>query len=107
MNESDTRPPQLRKPIFGTLSLIVPVLGLAIAYWLGINAPPSTGDNWNSLIIFAFYGVLSVLCGFVLAAIGAIRREKPGFLCWLGLVLNLIPILWFVSKAGILPTRLG
>lgn len=91
------------KPIFGTLSLIVPVLGLALAYLAARNAPPSSGDNWTGLITLAFYGALSVSCGFILAGVGLLRRERLSFLSWFGLILNLVPIVWLLDKAELFP----
>ena len=97
----------IRRPIFGLLSLIVPVCGIALAYWAASTTPPSSGDNWNGLIILGFGGAFSVLCGSGLALVGLLRKEKLCLLSWLGLLLNLIPLLWVLGKAGILPVRLG
>ena len=102
MKEKDSYDSQPKMPICGVLSLVAPLPGIAIAFFAASNAPPSSGDNWTGMITFVFYGVLSLVCGFLLAVFGLIRRERAGVISWLGLILNLIPILLLLGKAGIL-----
>ena len=98
---------KVRRPIFGGMSLGVPILGIACGWLAAVNSLPSSGDNWNALIILGFSGAASVLCGFALAVVGLLRRERLILFSWMGLILNFIPIIWLLDRSGIMPGLLG
>ena len=104
---NNVRVTKVRRPIFGGLSLGVPILGIACGWLAAINTPPSSGDNCNGLIILGFFGAASVLCGFVLALVGLLRKERLILISWMGLIFNLLPIIWLLDISGLRPALLG
>ena len=92
--------PTERHPIFGILSIASPLLGIPIAYLIGMAvAVPTDGsgepDNIGAICAFMSFSGLVILLGFVSAIVAFARRERLQILPVLGLVANIAPIAWF------------
>lgn len=86
-------------PIFGSLSLLVPVLGFGFGAVMVSVMSGHGGDSWGFGRFFAMAGVVLLSCAFGLgsAVVGLVRVEKLRFLALLGLVVNWGPILWMMK----------
>ena len=84
-----------KAPIFGVISLILPILGVPIAYLVLVVL--SMFFEVDSLVMFANFIIIAffiLIFGLVSAGIGLFRRESFLVFTLLGLLLNLCPIIW-------------
>jgi len=81
-----------RIPIFGILSIAAPFLGVGLACAVFSLQPPDD-DSWFHPVLGVLLLLASLICGMFLAVIAQYRNEKPRFLSWVGLLLNLLPTL--------------
>lgn len=85
-----------RPPVFGAFSVVLPLVGVPFAYF--VTRPSEAGDGWGGAIQLVLIIGATLLSGFVSAVIGLARSEKYIGLSFLGLVLNLAPIVWVMTK---------
>ena len=90
MNKNTKRP-----PIFGILSLLFPLIGIPLSYMS--TTPTQEGWGWNGAMHLVIKVLLAILCGVVCAFVGLARSEKWIVLSWLGLILNLSPIILMMA----------
>jgi hypothetical protein len=93
MNElSPNKQQQKKRPAFGLLSLVFPLLGIPIAILISKPASGSSLDShWGYLSTFLWVAMPSISLGFISACVALIRSEPYRFLPWLGLVANIAP----------------
>jgi hypothetical protein len=87
---------QKKPPVFGVLSLVLPLVGAPLAYL--IAKPTEAGWGWGGAMQLVVIISLVLLCGIVSAVIGLNRSEKYVGLSLLGLILNLLPIVLVLTK---------
>ena len=81
-----------RMPIFGMFSIAAPFLGVGLACAV-FSLQPAGDESWFHPVLGVLLFFASLICGMFLAVIGQYREEKPQFLSWVGLLLNLLPTL--------------
>ncbi len=92
-----------KRPVFGTLSVILPLPILVL--WIVMERNPDLGNGlhgYAGLFIALFlYGGTLIFCGlgFVLGISALLRRESNRFLSILGIAENIALCLWFLSHA--------
>lgn len=80
-------------PLFGTLSIIFPALGIPYAYMI-MRAGQTDEGHWAPLITFVFFTYLALVLGLVSVIAAYLRWEKHGVLPLIGCLLNAAPLLW-------------
>lgn len=93
--------PVTKQPIFGILSIAFPLLGIPVAYILGLAVSiPTDGtgqsDVWGAASAFAKLSCLAILAGFISASIALVRAERSRLLPLLGFMASAAPILALV-----------
>ena len=83
-------------PVFGVLSLILPLVGVPFTYFT--TKPSQVGWGWGGGIQVVVLVSLVLLCGMTLAVIGLNRSEKYIGLSLLGFFLNVLPIILVLMK---------
>ena len=96
MNATETPFSQRRRPLFSTLSLLSPLVGVGLFFAIA-SMSGSDADVGRLLLGLAMVPVCLV-CGIVLAVIASGRTEKWRFLPWVGLALNAGPILYAIVR---------
>jgi hypothetical protein len=84
-------------PLFGTLSIIFPALGLPYAYMIMRAGQPDEG-RWAPLITFVFFCYLALVLGLISVIAAYLRWEKYGFLPLIGCLVNAAPLLWLGQR---------
>jgi hypothetical protein len=87
---------QKRLSIFGMLSLLFPLVGIPVSYMN--TTPMQEGWGWGGAMHLLMKITLMLLCGIVSACIGLSRSEKWIALSLFGLILNILPIMWFLAQ---------
>jgi hypothetical protein len=95
-NVSDGTQRVRRKPLFGVLSLILPLVGISLAYMISLSTSKG-GEGWGQLFVVVAIGGLSVLLGIISALVGLARAERLIFLSVLGLLFNGYHLLWLLT----------
>jgi hypothetical protein len=99
MTGSMNEPTKFRRPIFGSLSILLPTFGAGV--WMIFEKYPHLGDGLNGYAGMFIYLVLILVSGaLVFAGVGCgiaglIRRERWRLLAVIGLLFNLAIILRF------------
>jgi hypothetical protein len=86
-----------RPPTYGALSIAFPVGGFLLSY---AAAKMQITDSWGFGALLIFLGIMPMafLAGFVCALQAFARKEICRILPVLGMILNLGPVVWFLSK---------
>ena len=89
-----------RYPIFGILSIAFPLVGIPVAYWIGVAASVTSDgsgqtDGIGGSCAFIMFSVPTLLLGFTSAIVAFIRGELL-LTSLLGLIANGAPIAWGV-----------
>jgi hypothetical protein len=89
-----------RQPVFGILSIALPVVGILIAYLIGMAVAMPTDasgepDSIGAFCIFAELTCFAMLSGFVSAIVALSRKERLMIFPFLGMLASAAPIVWF------------
>jgi hypothetical protein len=85
-----------RRPLFGTLSLVLPLLGYPLAYMMAEGASHG-GEGGGALAAAILVAGLSFIGGSVSVMVAFIRWEKREFLPLLGFIVSTVPFFWLRS----------
>jgi MFS superfamily sulfate permease-like transporter len=81
-------------PLFGATSIFAPLIGAGIAFIYYASTYGDVAERQLGYWMTSFgICLVAIMCGWIFAGIGLLRRERYSFLAWLGLFLNSIPIL--------------
>jgi hypothetical protein len=100
----------MRRPVFGILSAVAPVLGI-IVYFVGVNAlrfvgGPLRHDHGAAVfheLVFDILPTVAPICGILFAIIAGVRKEPYPALRWIGFLLNLAIMLFLFVILGFAP----
>jgi hypothetical protein len=89
-----------RLPVFGILSIVLPVSGISVAYLMEWPFPRRQDGSGEPNAIGAFCAFaeltcLALLSGFVSAIVALFRKDRLMILPFLGVLANAAPIVWF------------
>jgi hypothetical protein len=89
------------KPVFGALSVGIPIFGLLLSLCVGtiIAGPSGESGAWAAFFVFIIVGFFSVVAGLIMAVIGLCRKERLKALSWIGLIINLLPVAVTIIEA--------
>ena len=82
---------ETKKPICGSLSVAMPLIGLFVAFvgFALIREPTGPHQLSGMGVVFLILSLLCPIAGVVLGIIGMVRRERLRWLPVLGLVLSI------------------
>lgn len=82
---------ETKKPICGSLSVAMPLIGLLVAFvGLAVIREPAGPQQLSGMgVVILILSLLCPIAGIVLGIIGMVRRERLRWLPVLGFVLNI------------------
>jgi hypothetical protein len=95
MHAIDQNPPKQKRPVFGMLSILFPLLGVLCGV-IQARFATGNGEGWAEVSAFVHTFVVSILLGFITVVFSFLRLEKYRFLPVIGLILDVAPVVWFV-----------
>src|SRR5437016_655607 len=85
-----------KAPWFGVLSLVVPIVGLPLAFGVGLAI---ASDFLVGIGVLLYGGLALAFLGFVLGVVGMIRGERMRLLSLLSCTICGLPLLWTLISA--------
>lgn len=86
-----------RLPVFGVMSILFPVFGALLGAWMAHNAH-GNGEGWAEFTVFTHYFGGAIAFGVISALFSYMRSEAHRYLSFIGLLLCIAPVLWFVIR---------
>ncbi len=92
--DATSQKPQRCAPVCGVSSLVAPFLGLGVGFLIALSMSGDAGlaAAWVCLVVLCLFSVV----GLIFAAGGLGRSERYPVLPWVGLILNSVPIFYYV-----------
>jgi hypothetical protein len=94
----NTSSPALQSPapVYGTLSVIAPFVGVSLAAALAFLFPRHGDEAFMYPALAFLLTVIALPCGVFFAFRASKRHEKYRALPWVGLFLNVVPLLFYI-----------
>jgi len=92
-----------RKPIFGTLAVVLPLAGYLIASVI-VENKKLTERDYSGLVqtlLILIWGGSCLLLGTAFGIVSLARREAPKWVAWTGLGITWVPIVGIAVVAGV------
>ena len=96
MNASPKRL-EAQAPVFGTLSIVVPLVGVSLAAALAFLFPRQGDEAFMYPALGFMLTVVALTCGVFFAFRASKRQERYPALFWVGLFINLLPLVAYVT----------
>ncbi len=88
---------EAKKPIFGSSSVIAPVIG-ALGFFAIIHLHPSDPAGFGGAFIAIYFIFGTFLLGLLFSIVGFVRRERLKGLYVLGFMINILPSLSVLTR---------
>jgi hypothetical protein len=85
-----------KPPVFGTVAVLSPVIGVALIW--GVLGSASSGRGYGLQMVIPVFGVPSTALGVISAVAAILRKERWRWLAWGALALNLSPLGWLLTE---------